>query len=588
MVAKAASNSKNGKLPTPNAKVSRARQLQKELEAEVSSMTPSQLSKLDGLASEMAFYTSVMSDNPESYREGVSIGNLQAGSLSGLMNVENPKDRRGQIIRARYYYDTDDLLGDLIDVKLDIATSGITLQPTPPATFEDTEASQKELIEFRQSLDFLQIDMDFEKLVQDLLKDWFITDSMILYWRIDPTTQNTDQTSESSTPSDAEPRYGIPGIKDICTLNPAEVDWNNSLGRDVLMIDIPKAVQAEINKAFEDGNNKNPKQSAAEVRANLIKQGFGEKWIDAVVAKKTQVELKNEDGDYWAIRTRARRYHGLADPSMKKIFLTLAMRQMMSEGEFSAAFMLKHFIMLLKQGESITQGPLAGNRKNWMKPGDGKKLLTKFSVVAKAMRIAADHTTKIEFVFPPAEMFSAAKFETAENRIHNWVGIAKALMTGDSQNYGGGLLSSKKLIAHIQKVRKEIRLLFYEFFGHSTIAKRVGTPEKFLISVLFDETVLKEPRQLLEEVKFLFQSKISDPRSAAKELNRDPDTLKSSTLQSRQENETLHVWEGVGGQGEDLPGQGRGAGGGRPAGDGTQLDEETRNQPPSGRRSADD
>ena len=572
--------------PKVNGHVNRITNLNKELEDEISSLTKEEAKELDALLGDLAFVVAPAMANPESIREQVSTGNSEAGSLSVLMNREIPKDRRGQVVRSQFYYEKDDLLADLIDVKIEFTMAGLALRDHPPLTYSNEKQEQTDLMSFQEQLDFLHLDMDLDKLVMDVVKDWFITDNMVLYWKVDGSTDSQGRVGEDTDPSSVQPsRYGLPGISDICTLNPAEIDWDNSLGRDVLLVDIPKAVIAEIQNAFQNGRNVRPKIPDAKITEDLIKKGFGIKWIEAVLAGATQVQLRNEDGDYWIVRTKNRRYHGLANPSMQKIFLSLAQRQMLVEGEFSAAFMMKHFIMLIKQGESVDTGPIAGTRKNWLTKKDAGELLKKFTVVAKAMRAAVNHTTKIEFVFPPKEMFDDEKFVSPENRIFNWVGIVRALMTGDGQNYGGGFLGIKKLIAHIQQARRQIKLLFYDFFRHPSVSKLIKTPEKHLISVVFDENILKEPRQLLEEVRFLFDSKVSDPRTSARELGRDPDSLKSSTIQSRKENEDLQVWEGVGGQNE---GSANGNLGGRPANPGTTTSEETRLQPPAGSRSQSD
>jgi len=249
---------------------------------------------------------------------------------------------------------------------------------------------------------------------------------------------------------------------------------------------------------------------------------------------------------------------------------------MLVEGEFSAAFLMKHFVMLIKAGESIDSGALAGLQNNWLKPADAKALLKKFSTVNKAMRAAVNHTTKIEFVFPPKEMFDLAKFDSSERRIFYFAGVSVGLITEGKGSYSSAYISIKRMMSQMSKGRTEVSKMFCDFFRHITIRTRVATPEGFLVRANFDENALKEPRQILDEVKFLFERSISDPRTACRELGRDPDTIKASTIQSRKEQEQSNVWSGVGSQGKSVSSSPEG----RPANEGTVVSDYTRNQPP--------
>ena len=64
-----------------------------------------------------------------------------------------------------------------------------------------------------------------------------------------------------------------------------------------------------------------------------------------------------------------------------------------------------------------------------------------------------------------------------------------------------------------------------EFFDHPSIRTRVGVPDECEVIAQFDATILKEPRQLLDEVKLMVEQGMIDPRSALVELNRDPDGI---------------------------------------------------------------
>lgn len=524
---------------------------------------------------------------------GLSSGNqtlaaMGAGRISLLLKQAIPSDRRKATERAYFHVENDDLLCDLINIMVDFTTLGLSLQSTPP--LQSGEDVQQQSSNFQTTLNKLRLSMDIDKVVDDLTRDWYVSDNMVLYWRFGSEVSG-GLSSDGSTPNDN--LFGIPGLQELAVLNPALVDWNNSLGGDILMVKIPDAVRERIKAAFDAGQKK--RKSKTEIRNALHEEGIGDKWIDAILNSKRNdggemVELKAEDGDYWIIRTKARKNCGLATPSMKTIFLDLEMRGMAKDAEFSVFYMLKHFIMLIKAGESIQQGPLAGQKTNWLNKKESKTLLNYFSVVSRAMRAAVNHTVKIEYIYPPPDMFSVEKFKSCESRMFNWSGVTKVMTSGEGSDYGGGYLSIRKTIAKIEKCRLQINLLFMEFFNHPTIVDAISTPKEFSVTTNFDVNVLKEPRQLLDEVKWLFESGISDQRTSAQELGRDPERLKSSAIQSRSENETDQVWEPIGLQGQSLFGftgdEGQGDGSnptGRPIGTGKTRNEHTRTRSPGGR-----
>lgn len=336
----------------------------------------------------------------------------------------------------------------MIDLKVNNASAGMNLLPKIKGD------SSTDYNEARDILETISLDYDLEKVVEDLLDDWFTTDSMILYWRV------SSLSDEKSVPTDDNLKGS--DIDNVCAINPATVDWDNSLGSDILRIEIPKSLVDRINQALRKANGN--KQQEEIIVAGLEKEGVHIKYIRAVQAREDTVELKNEDGDYWIIKTKARKLQGLAYPSMYSIFMPLSQRRMLDEGAFSASILVKNFIMMIKQGESITQGPMAGQRKNWITKDEAKEVNEKFSTTSKAMRVVVNHTTTIDFVIPPKEIFSNDQFERCEGRIFLWANVPYVLLTGEGGNYSGGYIGIRPLISDIFKARRKIFLMLLEFF----------------------------------------------------------------------------------------------------------------------------
>jgi len=521
-----------------------------------------------------------VASNEAVYQDGagsVMQGQAVAGTISQLLVRCNPSNRRDIVRRAYHHYKRDDLLMDLVNLKMDFTVMGLNTQVTQKSSLTEDEQA---LMLLQEKIDDVAIGIDLSKIVEDMARDYYVTDNIILYWHVDETsttsiTQDSDASGMDATNLSLT---GIPGITNIAVLNSADVNYNNSIGQDILEVAIPKEVTDQIKRAIDQGYKVN--KNVDQVTLDLIQQGIGKKWIQAVINNQNMVRLRAEDGDHWIVETDARRQYGLAEPSMQSIYVPLEIRRMLSEGEFSTALVMKHFIMLIKSGESIESGPLAGQTKNWLRKKDAEIMNQRFAQITRAMRAAVNHTFKIEFVFPPKEMFNEDKYKNCERRIFNWAGVIQSVFAGEGATHGAGYLGIRRMVAKLATGRRKISKVMSRFFAHPTIASRIGIKPGYRVGLDFDENVLKEPRQLLDEVKFLFDNSIGDQRTSARELGRNPDSLRTSKARCRREENDSQAWSSVGDQGKHSSVDK----GGRPANDDTTVSDETRNQPPSGRK----
>ena len=495
------------------------------------------------------------------------------GNIQNIVRSSFPTRRENQFTHVDYWLENDDLIDSIVNTKAEFSIMGVDIRPANQSTKEVAEEDD-DLRTLKQFLNRMQMKWDWPKIVEDLFKDWYAKDTMILYWK---TEVNGDT---PQLPPDARSKEELtPGLTEICTLNPADCDWHNSFGQDELWYKIPAPLLVKIKEATSEHSEAIKREKIRK----LIEEGVEAKYIQAVIDGKDQVLLKKEDGDNWLICTRARKRHGLAKPSMCKIFFPLEIRKTLTEGEFAAAYMMKYFVMHAKTGESIESGPQAGSRANWAKPADIDALHAMLKDPGKATRLVTNHTVTFAFVFPPEEMWNKAKYETAEDRIYNWGGISKVLMSGTGGTNAGGYLGIRRLIANMRSARNKVSHLIFEFFDDPKIRKICNIPDDVDVRAVFDENALKEPRQLLDEIKFLMQSGAGDPQVALMELGRDPATIRDIKKTSLADQEKTGVWAPVyeiqtrSREGERQVSE---SGRGRPENVGTEVSEETRNQSP--------
>ncbi len=583
------------------------------------SVTASASPLRSAVGSEIAFTVSNPLNDPELYgglmgRLGSGVDNrVGSGAVERIRLLACPTDNRLQIQRSQLWREEDELVGKLVGVQVDFASLGMSIRCQQPEGSSlakilstgnsedkgsgipndksplDLTAEQKtellDVINFQQTLNTIQSKWDFNGLIEDLLRDWFTTDSMILYWKVRKQADGEVKDGDTSIPVFGTRNLLLPNVINICAIDPAAVDWDNSLGVDrmkvLIGVKLKKRIQSAMARKTPEG-----KRQAIET---LLNEGIEQKWIDAVLAGHKFVRLSNDDGEYWIVKTKGRRQNGLTSPSMKAIFLPLESRKALREGDFAASFMMKHFILHITAGESITQGPMAGSKQNWAKQKETDALLASVSHTSRATRIATNHTVKFTFVFPPKEMFDGAKFSKVESQIFTWADVTAVLMFGggtggDNQKTGTGFIGIKKLVAKLQKARNGINWILQEFFSHETITSNLSAPGDCQIMLTFDENALKEPRQLLDEIKYLVDVGIEDVRTAARELGRNADALYGGKMHTRAENARLGVWEPIvsqpGARQESDPANDDR---GRPPNSDTTLSEEsrTRTSPPT-------
>lgn len=515
-------------------------------------------------------------------------------SLSNLFRVT----KEGRIAQSYAWAKADDFLRSLIKLKTDFALAGCSFHATSEKgtdlddqlkvssgnTYRVTsidavlsEAEQANLKAQKQTQRFvsrLSRKWDLTPIVRSLMEDLFTCDSMILYWRLD-TTPESDKMIEGGEEPDEKHKL-LPGVLQIAALNPADCRYDNTAGNDRMFYKLPVSMRNKI-ESILNHKDRNIRIIGEKL---LLEEGIPQEWIDAVRKGQHEVMLQRKHGDRWLVQTKGRLHDGLADPSMQCIFPFLEERKMLKEGEFAAAFMMKHFILHAKMGESITQGPDAGSRQNWATPKETKALHDMLSRTTTTARVVTNHTVAIEYVFPPNEIWDGTKYHTPETAISRWNGVVEVVSTGSGATGSSGHIGVKQLIADILYSRGRVQHIFAEFFDDTSIrdAMEQSPPEDTIIQPRFDENILKDAGQLLKELQFLFQSNILDPESAQRELGRDPELIRRRKIQAMIDNQAtgsgrpIHEMAWGGGQDGDK--------GGRPPNEGTTPDADTGYQVP--------
>lgn len=532
--------------------------------------------------------------------------------IDRLQNGLMPQTGLEAIEFAFNWYEKDDALGDLIDLKVEFASSGFALvsetlmstyleklkaknapiqtvdennQPIQQEEFsdEDIEDVIKQAL-FNEKLKNIVTEFGLSSVAETLFRDYFISDSMILYWKTPGGKGSQGEVEANINLSQFD--SDVPGLIDISAISPKDVQWDNSLGKDELQVKIPIELVERIRIALDQDE----KRMTNIMIEGLLSEGVPVKYIEAVKADEEYVLLSKEDGDNWAIYTKERKHHGLAKPSMVKIFIPLATRMMLTEGDFAAGVMTKHFIFHIRSGESITSGINAGSTKNWAAESDNIYLRNLFMNVNKTTIVATNHTVNFSFIFPPIEMFSAEKYISSLQRILNWAGISLVLYSGEGAKYSGGFINIKRVMSTINFAREKVVLLFRKMLSSEFMISSLDIPDGMYVVARFNNLGLKEEAQILDELKVLLEKNATGPDTVNRELGRSPQESRFDRIVAKLEDVRSRIWNGTFGGQNNLkvndnensngPGGSR-EGAGRPPNKGTITGEGTRTQDPA-------
>jgi hypothetical protein len=152
--------------------------------------------------------------------------------------------------------------------------------------------------------------------------------------------------------------------------------------------------------------------------------------------------------------------------AMQSIFTDIELLNMLVEGDWATAFLLKNMIMIVKVGESITGGPLEGSRRNWAKSKDVDNLKSQIEKTGKAQILYGNHTITIEFAHPEPSVFSPEKYDAVINRICTFFGIGHYMILGASggSSRGASYAAAAWNVQAIRTKAAEIRGIVDEQF----------------------------------------------------------------------------------------------------------------------------
>lgn|GEM_PF-5919882 len=405
-------------------------------------------------------------------------------ALRGIRNKAIPTELYKQFERAKQLRETDDLIGAIIDTQIEFGNQGFQF-------YIKNSRAQKRFLPLIERYNFMGIH-------QQLWNSLATYSNVILHWKM-----KSDSTMEY-----------------INVLNPYDVEAIPGLNNQSLVyLKVPDVIRQLLQAK---GLSSEEKRLVESIPPKYKEAVSGKKSMLSLLSKRdNMVLLSNNDGEFWLIANLDGYSDRLISPRMKQIYDSVENRNLLIDGDFSVAFLIKSFIMQVKTGESITSGPKAGSRQNWATDKHLKMLQRHFKATGKALWFFTDHTTEILQHFPDVKIFDPIKYISPETRILNWGGIGKIVLLGEGANFAAGFLNLKRLIAKVKVYREVIGRVWDQFYSHPTIRGDIAKTN--IPKQIYDDALLKEANMDLKEKQMLIDRGGLSIQSALIKAGYDPD-----------------------------------------------------------------
>lgn len=419
-----------------------------------------------------------------------------------------------------------DLISSIINTKVDFYSAGFGVQLQKPG--EGSGAADDPLA---VGIKAFMLQHEVRKVCEDLIFDLAASNNAILVWAI--AKKSNENTGIKSG-----------GIEYLMTIPAWRVSFQNFSGKEVLKVKLTSEMTTDILGYV----------------ARKEQPPYPQKYIDAAM-KGTPVQLKNDDGEYWIVRSDAPKFSGLARPTMRTIFLDILMRDLLAAGDFSVAYFIKNLIQHVKAGESNKTPGGFGTTDLYLSEPDKKNLYNIFKTTGQALLAITNHTVEIDYKFPDPAVFNPEKYSKVEERIFRWGGVPDVLMTGQGNGYAQGSIGKSRFEAHGKKIRASIGWMWQRFFSHESVMAALDIPVGATCSVQWDEQVLREWKEILDQLRLQLTEGGMDWQTVHETLGFDHESIRGRKEREHAKEKEVWTrdWEAKQGLGQD------GCAGGRPA-----------------------
>ena len=370
-----------------------------------------------------------------------SLGNYQLGERYGLRTDEQalslPSDRKSSIVLARELYKSEPLVATVIDLMIDFCMTGM----------ENRCEDQKSKRYFDNVCKY----GDFDSLHRQQFKEYFLSGDVF--------NLRGRKRTVSFGPDKGEKYY------DYTVLNPLFVEVSGPLMFNEEAIGIMP--NDELKKLVKDKNN-----------AALLRK------IPAPL-KKASLENRTYYPDQSTISRFSRKrssYERYATPFLTRVFEPVLIKRRMREADLALSETVRNVLVTFTIGDKdhpATQFQLDSLAGLLQSP-------------VKSMDLIWNHTLKVEYHFPDADLFNEEKYKQVNLDILQGLGIPPVLIDGGGGTFATAWTSLLSVIEKLETVRNEVER--WQENEYRIIAETEGLRFKDIPSVYFKPMNLRDDK----------------------------------------------------------------------------------------------
>jgi hypothetical protein len=287
-------------------------------------------------------------------------------------------------------------------------------------------------------------------------------------------------------------------IQRLAILDPRSIIVRRILGKDVvyLLPDPRWKTILQQEKGHSSAANLSPE-------AKFLKANIPKYWIKYILDNKP-IPLKDEtyalvenDLELFSLR-------GIDAPSnlpLQPIFMNLATMDMLTSGDFSVAWMIKHMIALVSIGDPRAEGT------NYVPPDENelKKLEATFQRPDWSLWAFVDPTVDIRWIYPDPKLFASDKYQHHIEAIEYCLGVPGVFTSADG-DFSSSSLSIKPFREEIEYARVDMQEQFLAKFlpqlREGFTAKKTGGNKDPEIS--WDIDSLRDDKVIIDTLTALY------------------------------------------------------------------------------------
>lgn len=216
--------------------------------------------------------------------------------------------------------------------------------------------------------------------------------------------------------------------------------------------------------------------------------------------------IELQEGSYAIIENRYsqinRTVGGVDGIPLQPAFHALQRYQLLSAGDFAVAWNLKNMVTLISEGDPKSESgrwtPITTERLS--------QLQAQFQRPDSSFTVYCDPTTKVEFVFPPVEIFDVEKYIQPEKEIKEVLNLPSFMWATDETgaSFGNSVTELKLLRTEVQSAREVVGESFFKPFYERLRQGSRPFNKKDTVLPSYNETTLQDDASWFQAVTGLY------------------------------------------------------------------------------------